>query len=710
LVLAGGGARGGAHIGVLKVLEEMHIPIDCIAGTSMGALVGGGYASGMSAAEIERFVDAVDWKAVVGGVGTRALAPVEQKRFNDSAGAVELGLKNGRITTTSGLIGSSRIEDVLRAYVAKARTVSNFDRLPIPFRAVATDMLTGNMVVLDHGDLAMAMRASMAIPGAFPPVITDQYVLSDGYIVRNLPIDVVRQTCADVIIAVNLVKPTAKREQLVSAASLVWRSTEITMEANERLQLETLTSRDVRIDVDPGEVSPNQFERTAQTVPQGEKAARAVADRLAALSVPAADYAAWRRSISVNQNVELKIAHVRFEGLQHVNPEYLRSVTSIRDGDTVDIAAISRDAYRLAALDSLQGVEYQLIGDPNNPDLVWRPTEKQIGPDYLRLGGGLYAAGGGVLLFDLDVQYVRRWLNAYGAQWRNQFRVGTTSLAGSSLYQPLNVSQTFFVEPGASVSRSLEYVYNDYHRIAQYFFNDLGGRIDFGVNLGTKAQVRAAYWADRRTTEIDTGVSLLPTGESTDAGLAAVAFFDTRYAASFASDGLAAAIQYYWSDNALGATRNWETLEVAARQAFRMGKTLLWLTAAGGSDLGSTLPADRAFSLGGSQSFAGYAPGEVRARRYATVEGDLLWRVADLLPIANQTLYGGIRLQGARVADRVDPVPAGPLYGVSGYLGGRTPIGTATIGVGKVTGAWAAWLTLGTPIGAGSILDQPLFR
>src|SRR6516162_4530387 len=169
MALAGGGARGGAHIGVLKVLEELHVPIDCIAGTSMGALVGGGYASGMPAAEIEKFVAGVDWKSVVAGVGSRHLVPAEQKRFNDTSGSVELGLKGGRIVPPSGVIASSRIEDVLRGYVATAR-------------AVATDMLSGEMVVLDHGDIATAMRASMAIPGAFAPVITDQYVLSDGYV------------------------------------------------------------------------------------------------------------------------------------------------------------------------------------------------------------------------------------------------------------------------------------------------------------------------------------------------------------------------------------------------------------------------------------------------------------------------------------------------------------------------------------------------
>src|SRR5215472_16576685 len=304
LALAGGGARGGAHIGVLKVLEELHVPIDCIAGTSMGALVGGGYASGMSAADIERFVAGVDWKSVVGGVGSRQFEPAEQKRFNESSGSVELGLKDGKIIPPSGLIESSRIENVLRGYVAKARAVADFDRLPIPYRAVATDMLTGEMVVLDHGDIATAMRASMAIPGAFAPVVTDQFVLSDGYVVRNLPIDVARELCGDVVIAVNLAKRNATRDQLVGPAGLISRSSDIMMEANELAQLQTLTDRDIRIDVDLEGFSAADFERTAETIPLGEKAARAMAAKLATLSVSPAEYAAWRSRVTVSQNLE----------------------------------------------------------------------------------------------------------------------------------------------------------------------------------------------------------------------------------------------------------------------------------------------------------------------------------------------------------------------------------------------------------------------
>jgi NTE family protein len=710
LALAGGGARGGAHVGVLKVLEELRVPVDCIAGTSMGALVGGGYASGMPASEIEHFVRNIDWKAAVAGVGSRHLVPAEQKRFNDTSGSLELGVQGGRIIPPSGIIASSRIEDVLRGYVAKARSVADFDRLPIPYRAVATDMLTGNMVVLDHGDIAMAMRASMAIPGVFAPVVTDQYVLSDGYVVRNLPIDVARNLCGDVVIAVNLAKQNATRDQLVGPAGLISRSSDIMMEANELAQLQKLTDRDVRIDVDLEGFSAADFERTAETIPLGEKAARSMAAKLATLSVSPAEYAAWRSRVTVSQNLEIRVADVQIRGLKYVNPDYLRTLLKVHGGDTVDVAAISRDAARLAVLDDLDSVEYRFEGDPNNPVLVWEPREKQIGPDVLRPSMGIYAAGGGELRFELELQYVRRWLNQYGGQWRNRVELGTSTSFTTSFYQPFETAQTFFVEPGALAGRSIEDIYNDYHRIAQYFFIDYGGQVDLGVNLGSNAQLRAGYWADRRRVEVDTGTSLLPTGTFTDAGLAASGFFDNRDASTFASKGTAAEIQYYRSDSGLGAERNWQTLEAAARQVIVAGVTTLWLTAAGGSNLGSALPPDRAFALGGPQSFPGYSPGEVRAGKYWTVQSSFLWRVADILPILNQALYGGLGLEAGHVYERVDPVPDGALYGGSIYIGGRTPLGTITIGVGKTTGSWAGWVTLGTPVGSGSILDQPTFR
>src|SRR5215510_6807228 len=412
LVLAGGGAKGGAHIGALKVLEELHVPIDCIAGTSIGALVGAGYASGQPAADIQKFVTGIDWAAVMGGVGRRKLEPVEQKRLSLEAGSkVELGLIDGKVVTPSGLADSSAVDDLLRGYVARSRTVSDFNKLPIPFRAVATDMMTGDMVVLDHGDIAIAMRASMAIPGAFSPVVLDPYILSDGGMVRNIPIDVARNTCADVVIVVNLVEPPPKREKLVQATQLLSRSMDVMFEVNEKAQLATLTDRDILINVPMGDITTGDFDRLPETIPLGEAAARKVADRLATLAVPPEQYAAWRRDITTSQAVEARVADVKMEGLDFVNPEYLRTLMTVKAGDTVTVDNISQDARHMAALDELDSVAYQLDGTPDSSTLTWLPKEISLGKSVIRPTLGLFADGGGDFMFLAGVQHVKRWIN-----------------------------------------------------------------------------------------------------------------------------------------------------------------------------------------------------------------------------------------------------------------------------------------------------------
>src|SRR5262245_11486697 len=448
LVLAGGGAKGGAHVGVLKVLEELHVPVDCIAGTSMGALVGAGYASGIPAAQMQEFMVGIDWKSVVGGLGRRDLQPIEQKRAGVTySNSFEMGLKDGNVVMPGGLINTAGIEDVLRSYVARARMVSSFDRLPIPYRAVATDMVTGNMVVLGSGDIATAMRASMAIPGAFAPVVTDQYILADGGMVRNIPIDVARELCADIVIVVNLVEPAIPREKLQTAAQLLSRSQDVMILANETLQLQTLTDRDVLIDVPTGDIGTSDFERVPETIPLGEAAARKVADRLAKLAVPEAEYQAWRARVTSTQKVEARVADVQFGGLQRVNPQYLEQRAQVRPGDTVDTAAISREAQRMSALQDFDSVEYRLTGAQDQPTLEWFPREKTLGPDSLRFDLGMYASEGGDLAFVMYGKHARTWINDLGGEWRNEVQLGYENLFMTSLYQPLDVAQRYFVEP-----------------------------------------------------------------------------------------------------------------------------------------------------------------------------------------------------------------------------------------------------------------------
>ncbi len=393
LVLAGGGAKGGAHVGVLKVLEEMNVPIDCIVGTSMGALVAGGYASGIPAPALETFMLGIDWPKVVGGVGLWEEEPIEQKRAGVTfSNDLDMGLRDGKVIMPGGLINTSGIDDLLRSYVANARAVANFDQLPIPYRAVATDMVSGQMVVLSKGDLATAMRASMAIPGAFAPVRIDEYILNDGGMVRNLPIDVARELCADVVIAVNLVKQPTTPDKLATATQLAGRAMDVMLEANVELQLQTLKPEDVRVDVQVGDIGTADFTRIPETIPLGEKAALAVADQLRQYAVPQAEYTAWRERVTSSQDIEARVADVKFEGLENVNPEYLATLTKVRPGSVVNNEKISNQSRRMSTVDDLETVGYRLDGDPKNPTLVWLPKEKSWGPNYLKFDLGLYAS------------------------------------------------------------------------------------------------------------------------------------------------------------------------------------------------------------------------------------------------------------------------------------------------------------------------------
>lgn len=712
LVLAGGGAKGGAHVGVLKVLEELRVPIDCIAGTSMGALVGAGYASGIPAADLERFLIGIEWGKVVGGQGRRDLEPIEQKRDGATySNSLELGLGREGIVVPGGLVNTSNIEDLLRTFVASARLEPSFDRLPIPYRAVATDMLSGQMVVLQEGDLATAMRASMAIPGAFAPVATDRYVLSDGGLVRNIPVDVARELCADVVIVVNLVEPPVRREKLQSATQLFGRTMDVMIEANEQLQLQSLGPSDVRVDVAMGDITTADFERVPETIPLGEAAARRMADALRRYAVPAQEYAVWRNGVTSSQRVDARLSEVRFEGLEHVNPGYLARRSEVRAGDLVDTARISQEAQQMAALRDFESVGYRLEGDRESPALVWLPQEKRWGPDYLKFDLGVYASQGGDVTFAIYGRHNRTWLNDSGLESRAEVQLGGESLLSASLLQPLDPAHRWFVEPRVYATRSLEDIFSDGERIARYQLDDLAGRFDLGVNIADVAQARLGYVYTRRSVEVEIGTPLLPELDADDAGIVASLEYDTRDTPFNPTRGLAVAAEYQSSDDTLGANRDWERAELGVGMALPLRRDVLWLTLAGGSSLGSNLPADRKFTLGGPGSFPGLELGELRVGDYWTASTGYLWKIKDIMTLRNQALYAGLRVMAGGVHDRVDDVEGEDLYGGSVYLTGRTLVGPLTIGLGATTtDSWSLWVAVGRPIGRGTILEKGIFR
>jgi NTE family protein len=712
LVLGGGGAKGAAHIGVLRVLDELRVPVDCIAGTSMGALVGGTYASGMPAKEIERATTAIDWSKTVGSAGLRDRTPIERKLVGTTyTNSLEFGIKDGSVVLPGGILSTQDIEDVIRGLVSEARFQDDFDDLPIPFRAVATDMVSGEMVVLSGGDLSVAMRASMAVPGAFSPVIMGDQVLSDGGMVRNLPVDIARELCADVVIAVWLSSPAPVATDLKSALSLISRSMDVMIKGNERAQIETLTDVDIGIDVPMGDIGTSDFQLIAEAVKLGRTAAEAQAAELSRLSLPESEYLAWRTSITSAEAQPVHLAEVRIKGLRQVSPAYVESqLQNLQPGADVNSQQVKADTDRLYALGDFERINYQVTGPPEARVMEISPVEKSWGPNFLRFDLGLSAEESGEVLAMLRADHTRAWVGEMGGRWNNSLQIGRVMRLSTDFYQPLDVSQDFFVRPAIRYESSLQGVYQSSERVAEYFVNDLYGELAFGANLGTRAQLSAGLRSGVVTVERNTGSLVLPEGNTeTDSRLFFNAVYDTRDDVGLPTRGSLVYLRYVHSDSLLGGELDYDLAEGVFTKSFPWRGDSLSLILGGGKELGGDLPPARDFRLGGIRSFPGLRFDELRGTSYWFAGTSYLWKLADIQPLLGQALYAGLRLSAGRMTGRtIELLTPGTVYGIAGSLNGRTPLGPFILSLGYLDGDSSTWelqFTLGRPIPEGSALD-----
>src|SRR5687767_9200089 len=344
LALSGGGARGLAHVGVLKVLEELRVPVHCITGTSMGSIVGGAYASGTTAAALEDKARSADWDDLLRDRPPRAELS-SRRKFDDykTLFALEYGVKGGGLALPKGVLAGIAMEAFIRELTEPAIGITEFRRLPIPFLPVAADIETGEAVVLERGSLAQAIRASMSLPGAIAPVEIDGRLLVDGGIANNLPVDEARKLCADVVIAVNIGTPPLEREEIKSVLSITNQLSLLLGKASVDEQLRRLGERDVLIAPDLADISVASFRRADEAIRRGEAAARAASAALKRYSLPAEQYAALRQEQIVAPRGLGAVDEIRFEGLQRTNAEVLRSLVRSSPGKPLTEAQISAD-------------------------------------------------------------------------------------------------------------------------------------------------------------------------------------------------------------------------------------------------------------------------------------------------------------------------------------------------------------------------------
>ncbi|EGQ8538042.1 patatin-like phospholipase family protein [Vibrio parahaemolyticus] len=451
VVLAGGGAKGAAHIGVLKALEEMHIPVDIITGTSMGAYVGGLYATGMSADEIESFIYSVDWNSGYRDRVDRSQRRVRDKEYEDRYQiTTDLGLRFGEVRAPTGVVQGQNMLRVLRETTGNLGRFDSFDELAIPYRSVATDILELDEVVIGNGYLVDAMMASMSVPGALPPYKLNGHMLVDGGVVNNMPVDVARAMGADVVIAVDISTDYKTEDDFTGLFTVADQLSNYLVRRSTQQQVETLQEHDVYIRPNVGQMETVEFDKMPWAFQSGYDITKEMESKLAGLRLSNAEY---QKYIDHKQEVRKKLVYgddrivdeIVIVNNTHYSDVLLTNRLELETGRKIETTEIEKAVENLYALDRFELITYHFEEVDGSNLLVFDVNEKSWGPNYLNFRFFLEDD------FDTDSQYGIGMstnftnLNSHGAEMALNVEMGTDKLIEAELYSPVLSSQEFFV-------------------------------------------------------------------------------------------------------------------------------------------------------------------------------------------------------------------------------------------------------------------------
>jgi len=694
LVLSGGGAKGSAHIGVLKVLEEERIPIHAIAGTSMGSLVGGAYSAGLSAQELDRRVTQVDWSDLFDDDPPRKDWP--ERRKESSAVAkwnFSLGVHDGQVRLPTGAISGQKVQLFFNDLVKGVETTFDFDRLPIPFRAVATNLENGEMKVFDRGPLPVAMRASMAVPGVFAPMEWQDHIYVDGGLVRNLPVDVARSMGVDVIIAVNLGSGYLPRDKLGSIFGVTGQMIAILTEQNVKVSLGELRKGcDLLILPDLGDISSSDFNRAKEAIATGEVAASKVRRELRRFSLSKAEYAAWKAERFGPGDPVRRVGDVRIAGLTRVNSAVFDELVESQEHQPLEREQLVDDIQSLYGRGDFERISYRFQPQRDGSDLlIVDAVEKAWGPGYIGFGLGFSNDNLGDSRFGLRATYDQTWINRLGAEWSSALTVGNAPRFYSEFYQPLSLDRALFVAPYVDVGTSPESVFIGDQRVARYDLTRLRLGADLGTNIAD-IEARVGLYYGQSEMNLDTGSTELPEGRSSDSGLRARLLYDTLDSVAAPRSGLRISLETLSPLKAMGADVDYTRAFLKATAARSFGANTMAGTLKAGTSFGAEMLYQDQFPLGGFLQLSGYANDQFRGNDMAFAGLAFYRQIASLPPPLGRGLYLGASLEAGWVDDGVlysqrrdtDIIlnEGETHYGGSFFFGSDTWLGPAYLGIG----------------------------
>ncbi|MGE0355310.1 MAG: patatin-like phospholipase family protein [Burkholderiales bacterium] len=701
LVLGGGGARGGAHIGVLEALEELRVPFDCVAGTSIGALVGGAYLAGVSPAQMSETTGATDWGRMFDDTAGRDAVSLRRKQLDDRFySGLEFGVTGKGLRFREGAVAGEKFNLFFNRLVGADPGDRDIEDLPLPLTLVATDIGTGERVALRKGNLAAAMRASMAVPGVIAPVIHEGRRLVDGGLVDNLPVSEVRSRCgAEVVIAVNVGAPLLKPEEVTGLVSVVSQVVSLLTEQNVEKSLSLLKPGDVYLKPALEGITGADFSRQAEAAVAGRKAALAASARLGELAVTPEEYRRWRERMRLPAWRPPVIDEVRVAQTRFINPRELRSNIRQREGEPLDTQALAEDLVLVYSRGDLRNLDYSVVRERDRTILQLTPIEKPWGPDYLRFGLNLSSDFSGESPFNLRALYRKTWINSRGAEWLATAQVGRDQAIATEFYQPFDERQRGFVRPFASTGLARVGLFFDGDRLSEYRLRDTRLGVDVGANLGLYGQASVGWLERHLRASLDTGLALFEENSQRYGGATATLAIDTQDFAFFPTRGFRTDLRFFDAQRVSGDLGKYARAEARLGGAWSVGDLVLLGSLEGGKTTRGTLPLGDTFSLGGLRRLSAFAPGQILGPEYGLGTVQAQWRLTRPTPILGLSLFGGVSYEMGRMrrpytetslTERLDS------YGI--YLAANTPLGPMYFGYADASGRPGRfYLFIGTP-------------
>ena len=699
LVLSGGGALGLAHIGVLEVLEELRVPVDCVSGTSMGALVGGTWAAGVSPQQMRERIVNTDIEQLFEDDPPRSQIPFRVKQDDYAAYfGLTLGFNDFEIQLPPGASAGYRFELFLKELIGAPAVLSviDFDALPTPFRAIATDLETGHVRVFESGNLSQALRASMSLPALVAPARIDGRPYIDGGLVSNLPIATARELCAEIIIAVNLGTSPIAGDEIRNSLDVVLQSVILLTEQNVQRSLRLLGPQDLLIEPDLTGFNSSSFDQQQAIIQRGVLAARALQPALERFALSPAEYRSWRESRASRVAAPINAGSIAVSPRQSIAPESIMLEIDI-DPANLDLPELNRqlvDLYGRGDFEYL-GYNYQAQRD----QLVIDARPKSWGPDFLKLGASALTDFNSPGQLHLLASYRKTWINRLGAEWRNDLQFGYRSLIRSEFWQPLQLRDGLFVAPYAEVERDFIELYDDTQRLGDIETRTACAGVRFGVS-GIEGEFSLAPYLCNSNAESEVAVldPVLGDGSIRQPGLRFEAIVDRLDSYAFPRSGLILSIGVDSAREQWGAEQPFTRAEVRIGGALSRGEH----TIAGKLEWGDQLDGDGSlppyalFQLGGPRRLAGLYLDQLAGSEYQLAGASYYWQFASLPSQLGRGMYLGASLEAGVIDDLLDNNRKRRSSSASVFWGAETILGVAYIGAGRTNdGQGAVYLSIG---------------